>query len=106
MSCTPASPDQLITPLPLMDVPRFVTGFDVDDSGNVFVFASGSVLMFASDGSGTTVAGGGQTRFAGSGEPAGGVFMGRFANISLGPNGNIWVADSSSRRVHVLEPVP
>ncbi len=101
-----ASPDQLITPLPLMDVPRFVTGFDVDDSGNVFVFASGSVLMFASDGSGTTVAGGGQTRFAGSGEPAGGVFMGRFANISLGPNGNIWVADSSSRRVHVLEPVP
>ena len=101
-----ASAEPLITPLPPMDVPRFVTGFDVDDSGNVFVFSSGSVLMFNSDGSGTTVAGGGETRFAGNGEPAGGVFMGRFANIALGANGNIWVADSSSRRVHVLEPVP
>lgn len=101
-----ASSDPLITPLPPMDVPRFVTGFDVDDSGNVFVFYRGSVLMFDSDGSGTTIAGGGQTRFAGNGEPAGGVFMGRFANIELDPNGNIWVADSSSRRVHVLEPVP
>ena len=101
-----ASAEPLITPLPPMDMPRFVTGFDVDDSGNVFVFSSGSVLMFNSDGSGTTVAGGGETRFAGNGEPAGGVFMGRFANIALGANGNIWVADSSSRRVHVLEPVP
>lgn len=98
--------DPLITPLPPMDVPRFVTGFDVDDSGNVFVFYLGSVLMFDSDGSGTTIAGGGETRFIGNGEPAGGVFMGRFANIELDPNGNIWVADSSSRRVHVLEPVP
>ena len=34
-----ASSDPLITPLPPMDVPRFVTGFDVDDSGNVFVFS-------------------------------------------------------------------
>lgn len=101
-----ASADPLITPLPPMDVPRFVTGFDVDDSGNVFVFSSGSVLMFDSDGSGRTIAGGGETRFIGNGEPAGGVFMGRFANIALDPNGNIWVADSSSRRVHVLEPVP
>ena len=98
--------EPLITPLPPMDVPRFVTGFDVDDSGNVFVFSSGSVLMFDSDGSGTTIAGGGGTRFAGNGEPAGGVFMGRFANIALDPKGNVWVADSSSRRVHVLEPVP
>ena len=101
-----ASSDPLITPLPPMDVPRFVTGFDVDDSGNVFVFYLGSVLMFDSDGSGSTIAGGGETRFIGNGEPAGGVFMGRFANIALDPNGNIWVADSSSRRVHVLEPVP
>jgi len=62
--------------------------------------------MFDSDGSGRTIAGGGETRFIGTGEPAGGVFMGRFANIALDPNGNIWVADSSSRRVHVLEPVP
>lgn len=101
-----ASPEPLITPLPPMDVPRFVTGFDVDDSGNVFVFSRGAVLMFDSDGSGTTVAGGGETRFMGDGEPAGGVFMGRFANIALDPHGNIWVADSSSRRVHVLESVP
>jgi len=100
-----ASSEPLITPLPPMHVPRFVTGFDVDDSGNVFVFSSGSVLMFDSDGSGTTIAGGGETRFAGIGEPAGGVFMGRFANIALDPKGNVWVADSSSRRVHVLEPV-
>ena len=98
--------EPLITPLPPMGVPRFVTGFDVDDSGNVFVFSSGSVLMFDSDGSGTTIAGGGGTRFSGNGEPAGGVFMGRFANIALDPEGNVWVADSSSRRVHVLEPVP
>ena len=101
-----ASPAPLVTPLPPMDVPRFVTGFDVDDSGNVFVFSRGSVLMFDSAGLGTTVAGGGETRFMGNGEPAGGVFMGRFANIALDPHGNIWVADSSSRRVHVLEPVP
>lgn len=102
----PASSEPLITPLPPMDLPRFLTGFDVDDSGNVFVFTRGSVLMFDSDGSGTTIAGGGETRFIGDGEPAGGVFMGRFANIALDPKGNIWVADSSSRRVHVLEPVP
>lgn len=101
-----ASSEPLITPLPPMDVPRFVTGFDVDDSGNVFVFSRGSVLMFDSGGSGTTVAGGGETRFIGDGEPAGGVFMGWSANIALDPKGNIWVADSSSRRVHVLEPVP
>ena len=101
-----ASSEPLITPLPPMDVPRFVTGFDVDDSGNVFVFSNASVLMFDSDGSGTTIAGGGGTRFAGNGEPAGGVFLGRFANITLDPGGNVWVADSSSRRVHVLEPVP
>ena len=101
-----ASSEPLITPLPPMDVPRFLTGFDVDDSGNVFVFSGGSVLMFDSDGSGTTIAGGGGTRFTGNGEPAGGVFLGRFANISLDPKGNVWVADSSSRRVHVLEPVP
>ena len=101
-----ASSEPLITPLPPMDVPRFLTGFDVDDTGNVFVFSSGSVLMFDTDGSRTTVAGGGETRFMGDGEPAGGVFIGRFANIALDPNGNIWVADSSSRRVHVLEPVP
>ena len=101
-----ASSEPLITPLPPMDVPLFVTGFDVDDSGNVFAFYRGSIVMFNSDGSGTTIAGGGDTRFAGNGEPAGGVFMGRFANIALGPTGNIWVADSSSRRVHVLEPVP
>ena len=101
-----ASSEPLITPLPPMDVPRFVTGFDVDDSGNVLVYSRGAVLMFDSDGSGTTVAGGGETRFMGDGEPAGGVFMGRFANIALDPHGNVWVADSSSRRVHVLEPVP
>ena len=101
-----ASPEPLITPLPPMNVPRFVTGFDVDDTGNVFVFYRGSVSMFASDGSGTTVAGGGVARFAGNGEPAAGVFMGRFANIALDSTGKIWVADSSSRRVHVLEPVP
>lgn len=101
-----ASSEALIKELPPMDVPRFVTGFDVDDSGNVFVFSNRSVLMFDSDGSGRTIAGGGETRFIGTGEPAGGVFMGRFANIALDPNGNIWVADSSSRRVHVLEPVP
>ena len=101
-----ASSEPLITPLPPMDVPRFLTGFDVDDSGNVFVFSRGAVLMFDSDGSRTTVAGGGETRFMGDGEPAGGVFMGRFANIALDAHGNIWVADSSSRRVHVLEPVP
>ncbi len=101
-----ASSEPLITPLPPMDVPRFLTGFDVDDAGNVFVFSRGSVLMFDSEGSRATVAGGGETRFAGNGEPAGGVFMGRFANIALDPNGNIWVADSSSRRVHVLERVP
>ena len=101
-----ASSEPLITPLPPMDVPRFLTGFDVDDSGNVFVFSRGAVLMFGPDGSGATVAGGGETRFMGDGEPAGGVFMGRFANIALDAHGNIWVADSSSRRVHVLEPVP
>ena len=101
-----ASSEPLITPLPPMDVPRFLTGFDVDDAGNVFVFSRGSVLMFDSEGSRATVAGGGETRFAGNGEPAGGVFMGRFANIALDAHGNIWVADSSSRRVHVLEPVP
>jgi hypothetical protein len=99
------SSEPLITPLPPMNVPRFLTGFDVDDSGNLFVFSRGSVLMFDPDGSGTTVAGGGRSRFAGNGEPAAGVFLGRFANISVGPGGNIWVADSSSRRVHVLEPV-
>ena len=101
-----ASSEPLITPLPPMDVSPFVSSFDVDKSGNVFVFYSGSVLMFGPDGSGTTVAGGGETRFAGIGEPAGGVFMGRFANIALDPEGNVWVADSLSRRVHVLEPVP
>ncbi len=101
-----ASSEPLIMPLPPMDVPRFLTGFDVDDSGNVFVFSRGSVLMFDSGGSGTTVAGGGETRFIGDGEPAGGVFMGWSANIALDPKGNIWVADSWSRRVHVLEPVP
>ena len=101
-----ASSEPLIAPLPPMEVPRFVTGFDVDDSGNVFVFSRGAALMFDSDGSRTTVAGGGETRFMGDGEPAGGVFMGRFANIALDAHGNIWVADSSSRRVHVLEPVP
>lgn len=101
-----ASSEPVITPLPPMDVSPFVTSFEVDDSGNVFVFYSGSVLMFGPDGSGTTVAGGGQGRFIGNGEPAGGVFLGRFARISLDPQGNIWVADSSSRRIHVLEPVP
>ncbi len=100
-----ASSEPLITSPPPMNIPRFVTGFDVDDSGNVFVFSSGSVFMFDSDGSGTTIAGGGGARFAGNGEPAGGVFMGRFANIALDPDGNVWIADSSSRRVHVLEPV-
>ena len=99
------SSEPLITPLPPMSVPRFLTGFDVDDSGNVFVFSSGSVLMFDPDGSGTTIGGGGSSRFAGNGEPAAGVFLGRFANISVDSGGNIWVADSSSRRVHVLEPV-
>ena len=99
------SSEPLITPLPQMDVSPFVSGFDVDDSGNVFVFHNGSVLMFGPDGSGTTVAGGGETRFIGDGEPAGGVSLGQFADISLDHHGNIWVADSSSRRVHVLEPV-
>lgn len=96
----------LIEPLAPLEVPRFPTSFDVDDSGNVFVFYRGSVLMFGRDGSGTTVAGGGETRFTGSGEPAGGVFLGRSARISLDQHRNIWVADSASRRVHVLEPVP
>ena len=100
------SPEPLITPLPPMDVSPFVSSFDVDDSGNVLVFYRGSVLMFGLDGTGTTVAGGGETRFLGLGEPAGGVFLGSSARISLDQHGNIWVADSSNRRVHVLEPVP
>ena len=100
------SPEPLITPLPPMDVSPFVSSFDVDDSGNVFVFYQGSLLMFGPDGMGTTVAGGGETRFVGLGEPAGGVSLGSSARISRGQDGNIWVADSSSRRVHVLEPVP
>lgn len=98
--------EPLITPLPPMDVPFLVTGFDLDDSGNVFVFSRRAVMMFGPDGSGTTVAGGGEARFKGKGEPAGGVILGASSRISLDHLGNIWVADSSNRRVHVLEPVP
>ena len=101
-----ASSEPLITPLPPMDVAKLVSGFDMDDSGNVFVYNRGAVLMFGPDGAGTTVAGGGEARFIGDGEPAGGVFLGQSADISLDQHGNILVADYSSRRVHVLEPVP
>ena len=100
------SSEPLITPLPPMEVSFSVSGFDVDDSGNVFVFSRRSVMMFGPDGSGTTIAGGGEGRFAGTGEPAGGVTLGGSARISLDLHGNIWVADSSNRRVHVLEAVP
>lgn len=96
----------LIEPLAATEVPRFPAGFDVDEFGNVFVSYRGAVLKFVPDGSGRTVAGGGVARLIGNGEPAGGVAMGQFARISLDRHGNIWVADSSNRRVHVLEPVP
>ena len=52
------SSEPVIEPLAATEVPRLPTGFDVDDSGNVFVFYRGSVLKFAPDGSGSTVAGG------------------------------------------------
>ena len=100
------SADPIIEPVALTEVPRFPAGFDVDASGNVFVFYGGAVLKFAPDGPGSTVAGGGAARLMGNGEPAGSVAMGQSARISLDRHGKIWVADSSNRRVHVLEPVP
>ncbi len=101
-----SSAEPLITPLSPMEIPNAVTGFEVDESGNVYASQGGYVFMIGPDGLATIIAGGGTTRFTGNGEPAAGVSIGPSTQITLDPEGNIWLADSLHRRVHVLEPVP
>ncbi len=100
-----SSPDRVITPLDLRDVPRFSTDFAIDAEGNTYFTYSGSVLKYSTDGAVSTIAGRGETRPTGDGEPAAGVKIGQFLRIAPDELGNVWIADSSNRRVHVLEPV-
>lgn len=99
--------ERQIAPLQLgAAVPRFSTGFAIGAEGAVYVSYNGTVLKFLADGAASKIAGGGEGRAAAQGEPAAGVAMGRFMRIGLDATGSIWVADSSNRRIHVLEPVP
>ena len=101
-----SSPDREIMPLPFREVPRFSVDLAVDAAGSVFLTYSGAVMKYMPDGLVSIIAGRGVGRFRGRGEPAAGVTLGRSLRLGLDPTGNVWVADSSSRRVHVLEPVP
>ena len=100
-----SSPDPRIVPLPFAEIPRVATDFAVDEHGSIFISYRGRVLNFGLDGSVATIAGGGTIRPINNGEPAAGWSLGRFARISPDHLGNVWVADSSNRRVYVLEPV-
>ena len=101
-----SSADRAITPLPLREAPTFSTDFAVDADGNIFLTNNGAVLKYSADGRVSRIAGGGQARSAGPGEPAAGVGIGRTLHIAPDSLGNLWVADRSSRRIRVLEPVP
>jgi hypothetical protein len=77
----------------------------VGSDGSIYVaeFASPRVRKIDSAGIITTVAGSGQTGYSGDGGPATEAELNRPASIALGPDGNIYIADSGNHCIRKVD---
>lgn len=81
-------------------------GVAVDPAGNLYISDGGTVLVRrvdAATGLITTVAGNGHLGFSGDGGPALLAEMGMLAGGAVGPDGDLYVADTNAQRIRRLD---
>jgi sugar lactone lactonase YvrE len=80
-------------------------GLAVDAKGNLYVSDRGSHRIFQIDSAGvvTKIAGVGSGRFTGDGRPANFAELNSPRGMTVGPDGNLYVADTSNQRIRKID---
>jgi uncharacterized protein (TIGR03437 family) len=82
------------------------TGVATDTAGNVYVadYQNNRVRKVTPGGTISTVAGNGVAGFSGDGGPATRASLSNPANLAIGPNGTLYIADFNNNRVRAVSP--
>jgi uncharacterized protein (TIGR03437 family) len=83
-------------------------GVALDSAGNLYVTEAGQndVRRIGADGSNTVIAGNGQCCYTNDGAAATTASLNSPWGVAVGPNGNIYVADSGNNAIRMLLPAP
>lgn len=79
-------------------------GIDLDADGNLVVSASTTVRKIDRQGRMTTIAGTGSYGYSGDGGPATAASFRTIYDVSVGPDGSIYVADTGNQRIRKVTP--